>query len=69
MYYLRFAVCAERTNSDDIRFSFDIIKKCADKVTASHHVMSGNRPAVNMGFPEVNGHILTNKKDPVDIRN
>lgn len=35
VYFLRLAVVAERTTSEDIRFSFEVIKTCADKVLRS----------------------------------
>lgn len=35
VYFLRLAVVAERTTSEDIRFSFKVIKTCADKVLRS----------------------------------
>lgn len=35
VYFLRLAVVAERTTSEDIRFSFEVIKTYADKVLRS----------------------------------
>nr|ALG64483.1 dopa decarboxylase [Meretrix meretrix] len=32
IYFLRLAVCAERTTSEDIRYSFAVIKSCTDRV-------------------------------------
>ena len=32
LYFLRFAICAERTTSDDVKFSFNVIKTCADRM-------------------------------------
>ena len=32
LYFLRFAICAERTTSDDVKFSFSVIKTCADRM-------------------------------------
>ncbi|XP_021356996.1 aromatic-L-amino-acid decarboxylase-like [Mizuhopecten yessoensis] len=32
IYTLRLAICAERTNSDDIAFSFSVIQSCSDRV-------------------------------------
>jgi aromatic-L-amino-acid decarboxylase len=31
-YFLRFAVCASRTTSDDIKFSWNVIKELSKKV-------------------------------------
>lgn len=36
VYFLRFAVCAERTNSRDVEYSFGVIRDCANNVLAVH---------------------------------
>ncbi|XP_052065800.1 aromatic-L-amino-acid decarboxylase-like [Mytilus californianus] len=36
IYFLRFAICAERTNSRDVEYSFGVIRDCANNVLAVH---------------------------------
>lgn len=46
VYFLRLAVVAERTISEDIRFSFEVIKTCADKVLRSSRDFQQDEPVV-----------------------
>lgn len=46
VYFLRLAVVAERTTSEDIRFSFEVIKTCADKVLRSSRDFQQDEPVV-----------------------
>lgn len=46
VYFLRLAVVAERTTSEDIRFSFEVIKTCADKVLRSSRDFKQDEPVV-----------------------
>jgi len=36
LYFLRFAICAERITIDDIRYSFSVIKTSVDVVMCKH---------------------------------
>ena len=36
IYFLRLAVCSERTTSEDIRYSFGVIKSCTDAMMKNH---------------------------------
>lgn len=36
IYFLRLAVCSERTTSEDIRYSFSVVKSCTDIVMKRH---------------------------------
>ncbi|XP_033753053.1 aromatic-L-amino-acid decarboxylase-like [Pecten maximus] len=46
IYTLRLAICAERTNLDDIAFSFSVIRSCSDRVTKEFQATDGTRQAV-----------------------
>ena len=46
VYFLRLAVVAERTTPDDIRYSFEVIKACADRVLSNMGDMDGDGPVV-----------------------
>lgn len=46
VYFLRLAVVAERTTSEDIRFSFEVVKTCADKVLRSSSDFKEDEPVV-----------------------
>ena len=41
LYFLRLAICAERTTSEDIRRSFEVIKRATDRVMSMHFVIEG----------------------------
>ncbi|XP_069133967.1 aromatic-L-amino-acid decarboxylase-like [Argopecten irradians] len=47
VYTLRLAICAERTNSDDIAFSFSVIKTCADAIMKDSKTPESTRQAIN----------------------
>ena len=41
LYFLRFAICAERTTSEDVKFSFDVIRTCADRILKKPFIKNG----------------------------
>ncbi|KAK3101688.1 hypothetical protein FSP39_005488 [Pinctada imbricata] len=53
VYFLRFAICAERTTSEDIQFSFRVIQECLDKVVKKHSMKNGfnHQPIIYIDAP------------------
>ena len=53
VYYLRFAICAERTTSEDIKYSFGVIKDCTDRLLKKYSVRNGFRhqPIIDIDAP------------------
>ncbi|KAK3593991.1 hypothetical protein CHS0354_040735 [Potamilus streckersoni] len=54
IYFLRLAICAERTTSDDIKFSFQVIKSCTDRLLQKVSLKNGYKhvPVIDIDAPQ-----------------
>ncbi|KAH3887330.1 aromatic-L-amino-acid decarboxylase-like [Dreissena polymorpha] len=57
LYFLRLAICAERTTSEDIRRSFEVIKRATDRVMSMHFVIEGkHKPTIDIDISPLRLH-------------
>ena len=42
VFFLRFAVCAEHSQSKHVHFAFTVLQECADTLLGGHHKQNGH---------------------------
>lgn len=67
LYFLRFAICAERTTSDDIKYSFNVIKTCTERTLKFPFTKNGfiHKPLIDIDASPRRLHGL---KDPAIMK-
>lgn len=64
VYFLRFAICAERTNSDDVQYSFSVVRDCATNVLALHSKTSKNsHPVIDIDQQQRNDKLTRHQQE------
>lgn len=67
-YFLRLAVVAERTTTDDIQYSYDVIRRCADKVLSSSVDSEADEPVVvDIDLPRKKSSVNGDNRDTVRV--
>lgn len=56
VYFLRFAVCAERTNSRDIEYSFNVIKECTNNVMKNYAMTISKQKSITIDIDQQISH-------------
>lgn len=64
VYFLRLAICAERTNSDDVQYSFSVVRDCATNVLALQSKTSKNsRPVIDIDQQQRNDKLTRHQQE------
>lgn len=70
LYFLRLAICAERTTVDDVHFSFNVIKTCTDRVMHTHFIREDkqHKPTIDIDISPFRRHSTSSIDNEVDFR-
>lgn len=70
LYFLRLAICSERITMDDIRYSFNVIKSCADQVMRQHFTVKDrlHKPKIDIDISPRRLQSTSSEDDDVDSK-